>query len=162
MFICMEIPRSAAAMLAVIFNSANNLVFLCMERHNLIVPILQLSHARKKGQPCCELSPCFVTFSWNNSFLLWKSNHLTIFTSSVAEIFWFIYCCLVFSYEESLWKAGFLPFSRAQFREHQRHFALVFGRMQQSNYPSSDMQLFKKVINEIFMENKSWNKFWLS
>lgn len=50
MFICTEIPRSATAMLAVIFNSANNLVFLCVERHNLTFSALQPSQARKKGQ----------------------------------------------------------------------------------------------------------------
>lgn len=79
----------------------------------------------------------------------------TVFNISVAEISWFMYCCLAFSYEKSLQKVGFLPFSRATFQEHQRHFALVFGRMQQSSYPLSGMQLFKKAINEIFMENKS-------
>lgn len=155
MFICMEIPRSATAMLAVIFNSANNLVFLCMERHNLTFSALQLSHARKKKDSSAVSCPHALSHFPEIIHFCYEIVTTTIFSSSMAEISCFMYCCLAFSYEKSLWKVGFLPFSRATFQEHQRHCALVFGRMQQSSSPSSGMQLFKKVINEIFMENKS-------
>lgn len=133
MFICMEIPTSATAMLEVIFNSANNLVFLCMEKHNLTFSILQLSYARKKGNNAVSCPHALSHFSEIINFY-YEIVTTTIFKSSVSEFSWFIYC-LAFSYEESLWKVGFLPFSRATYQEHQSHIALVFGRMQQSSYP---------------------------
>lgn len=91
MFICMEILTSATAMLEVIFNSANNLVFLCMERHNLTFSILQLSHARKKGNSAVSCPHALSHFSAIINFY-YEIVTTTIFNSSVSEFSWFIYC----------------------------------------------------------------------